>query len=86
MDRAILKKVKFPQIDQERWRDLVIESLKGEAGPEALSWQTDDNISMRALYERMQDAKPLARGRDKSGWAAVQRMDDPDPVRANRQA
>ncbi|WPZ14181.1 methylmalonyl-CoA mutase family protein [Nitratireductor rhodophyticola] len=86
MDRAILKKVKFPQIDQERWRDLVIESLKGEAGPEALSWQTDDNISMRALYERMQDAKPLARGRDKSGWATVQRMDDPDPVRANRQA
>lgn len=86
MDRSILKKVEFPQIDEERWRALVSDSLKGDGDADSLAWQTDDGISMQALYQRAEGAKPLSRGRAAPGWTAVQRIDDPDPVRANRQA
>lgn len=86
MDRSILKKVEFPQIDQKRWQAMATESLKGEAGPDALAWQTDDDIPMQALYARTRDAQPLTRKQAKPGWAVVQRVDDPDPERANRQA
>ncbi len=86
MDRSILKKVEFRSIDEDGWRALVRESLKGESGAEGLVWQTDDDISMQALYQRAKDATPLTRARATPDWSIVQRIDDTDPERANRQA
>ncbi|MCR4265309.1 methylmalonyl-CoA mutase subunit beta [Nitratireductor sp. ZSWI3] len=86
LDRSILKKVEFPPVDEEGWRALVRDSLKGEADADTLVWKTDDDISVQALYGRAKDAVPLERGRTAPGWSIVQRIDDPDPLRANRQA
>lgn len=86
MDRAILKKIEFPDTDREGWLALVAKTLGEDAGHEALVSHTDDGIAVEPLYARLRDAHPAGRKRGKGGWTVVQRVDDTDPERANRQA
>ncbi|WP_420959868.1 methylmalonyl-CoA mutase subunit beta [Brucella sp. IR073] len=85
MDASILKEGLFPPEDYDRWVRLAEKALKGESFEEALTSQTDDGIVIEPLYERDRHAKPVFRATPDRPWRIVQRADDPDPARANRQ-
>lgn len=86
MDRTVLTRADFPEIDRKQWLSLVSKSLGGEAGVAALSHETDDGISVAPLYDRAEDAQALTRVRPSVPWTIIQRIDDPDEARANAQA
>src|SRR5690606_30000726 len=48
--------------------------------------RTDDGIRIESIYERDADASLLPRLRPEAPWVVVQRIDDTDPKRANKQA
>ncbi|PYE85313.1 methylmalonyl-CoA mutase family protein [Phyllobacterium leguminum] len=85
MDAGILKEALFPPADYDRWVKLAEKALKGLSFEEALTSQTDDGIVIEPLYERGKGAKPLPRAQPGRPWRIIQRADDPDPARANRQ-
>ena len=74
----------FPKADEAAWRALVDRSLKGR-NFETLATRAADGFVYGPLYGRMAEAAPLARG-DDAPWIIHQRVDDPDPERAGRQA
>jgi methylmalonyl-CoA mutase len=81
-----LKEIQFPAVDYEGWQALARKAI-GESDVEAaLSSHTEDGIVLRPLYSRVRDAVPLSRARPTPGWRVLQRLDDPDPARANAQA
>jgi methylmalonyl-CoA mutase len=47
---------------------------------------TDDGLRIDPLSQRRAGAGFTARGDIERAWDVVQRIDDPDPIRANRQA
>src|SRR5690606_24179187 len=61
-------------------------SLAGGSFEDALVARTDDGIRVEPIYERDADASLLPRLRPDAPWLVVQRIDDPDPKRANSQA
>ena len=83
----LLKEASFPEFGMERWRALAEKALGGAPFEEALVSRTDDGIRIDPLALRVPDA-PLrgARTNVDAPWTAIQRIDDPDPQRANRQA
>ncbi|MDN2566378.1 methylmalonyl-CoA mutase family protein [Aquibium sp. A9E412] len=86
MDPSILSDVAFDPVDRARWLALVDKALGPDAGYESLVSRTDDAIAVEPLYERVAGAARVGRVRADADWDAVQRIDDPDPERANRQA
>lgn len=86
MDRTILAQANFPKVDRKQWLELVARSLGKDTDYESLIRHSDDGIGIEPLYERAADAHALPRMRPEAPWTLVQRMDDPDPVRANAQA
>ncbi|WP_309084120.1 methylmalonyl-CoA mutase family protein [Chelativorans sp.] len=86
MDRSILSNADFPAVDRGQWLELVARSLGKDTDYESLIRHTDDGIPVEPLYERSSNPSPLARRDPASPWKLIQRMDDPDPVRANAQA
>ena len=79
--------VRFPEFGLERWRALAEKALGGAAFEDALVSRTDDGIRIEPLAPRAPDASPRAvRADPLSPWIVTQRIDDPDPNRANRQA
>ncbi|WP_394893375.1 methylmalonyl-CoA mutase family protein [Mesorhizobium sp. AaZ16] len=78
--------VKFPAVDKEQWLALAAKALAGMSFEEALVSHTDDGIRVEPLYERATQFKPLTRKDPQAPWTIVQRVDDPDPARANAQA
>lgn len=82
MDPAILRHTDFSAIDREQWLARVGDALGGEA----LAGHTDDGIAIDPLPDRSTRPAPAGRTRPEAGWAIVQRVDDPDPRRANEQA
>lgn len=85
MDASLLKETEFAAIDRETWVKLAQKALKGADFSETLISKTDDNIAIEPLYERRRNAKLTPRKDPSQPWHIVQRVDDPDPVRANRQ-
>ncbi|MCV0396135.1 MAG: methylmalonyl-CoA mutase [Rhizobiaceae bacterium] len=86
MKARLLDDARFPEIDEAGWRALAQKAV-GEADvDEALSTTADDGFLIRPIEPRRTDVAATARSRREAGWLALQRVDDPDPKRANRQA
>jgi methylmalonyl-CoA mutase len=82
----LLKSASFPEFGMERWRALAEKALGGAPFEETLVSRTDDDIRIEPLALRVRDAMPRGARKDPAAsWSAVQRIDDPDPARANRQ-
>lgn len=82
----VLGDVGFPAADREKWRMLAEKGLAGATLEDALSSRTDDGVLIEPIYERDSDPSFLPRRNPDAPWLVVQRIDDPDPERANRQA
>jgi methylmalonyl-CoA mutase len=83
----LLKEASFPEVGMERWRALAEKALGGASFEDALVSRTDDGIRIDPLALRVRDATLRGVRSDPAApWAAMQRIDDPDPMRANRQA
>jgi methylmalonyl-CoA mutase len=74
----------FPPVDEERWRELARRTLR-DADLESLVSHTEDGIRIEPVYRRSQPRHVL-RADPARPWRIVQRIDDPDPAAANRQA
>jgi methylmalonyl-CoA mutase len=86
MDRSILTNADFPAVDRRRWLELVAKSLGRDTDYDSLIRRTDDGLPIEPLYGRAENATSLPRVDPVSPWRIVQRVDDPDPARANAQA
>jgi methylmalonyl-CoA mutase len=86
MDAAIIRQAQFPPVDRDGWLELANKALRGASFEDALVSRTDDDIRIEPLYARLPDPKPLARSIPDARWRIVQRIDHPDPARANAQA
>ena len=82
----VLGDVGFPAADREKWWMLAEKGLAGATFEDALSSRTDDGILIEPIYERDSDPSFLPGRNPDAPWLVVQRIDDPDPERANRQA
>lgn len=82
---SIINNSRFPEIDEAGWRALAEKALKGASFEETLVSHTDEGIAIQPVYARA-DAKPAGRRQQALPWRMVQRIDDPDPRRANAQA
>ncbi|MBV8696549.1 MAG: methylmalonyl-CoA mutase, partial [Bradyrhizobium sp.] len=67
------------------WRRLVDGVLKG-APFEKLVSKTYDGLSIEPIYPRAKVASPVPGRAAASPWQIMQRMDHPDPAKANAQA
>src|ERR1700754_1547007 len=75
----------FAPATYEDWRKLVDGVLKG-APFEKLTGKTYDGIRIEPIYRRATNASPIAGRGQAAPWQIMQRIDDPDPRRANAQA
>jgi methylmalonyl-CoA mutase len=76
----------FPASDRSRWAALVEKTLAGSAFDDVMVGRTDDGLRIQPLEPRRAGAVPLPRRKAALPWTIVQRCDDIDPARANRQA
>lgn len=83
MTALTIEAIEFPEVDEAGWRARVEKSLKGRSF-ESLVTIAEDGFGYGPLYGR-RAAAPLARATS-GAWQIVQRVDDPDPARANQQA
>src|SRR3990170_4895789 len=82
MERSLARD--FPPSDEEAWKALVAEALKG-APFASLRSKTYDGIDIEPLYPRAQEASRIEGRVPGTPWAVVQRIDLPDPKAANAQ-
>ncbi len=82
----LLGSIEFPAASHEKWRALAEKSLAGADFASALVSHTDDGIRIDPIATRARGAALLPRQAAGAPWRVVQRIDDPDPARANRQA
>jgi methylmalonyl-CoA mutase len=75
----------FPLADEAQWRKLVDGVLKGNSF-ETLISKTYDDIAIAPLYPHAREQAPQALRSSPGPWSIVQRVDNPDPVEANKQA
>src|SRR5437588_9341666 len=75
----------FPPADEAQWRKLVDGVLKGKSF-ETLVSKTYDGIAIAPLYSRVQEERPRALRSASGPWSVVERIDNPDPAEANKQA
>jgi methylmalonyl-CoA mutase len=75
----------FPPAEEAQWRKLVDGVLKGKSF-EMLVSKTYDDIAIAPLYPRLREEAPRAIRSSPGPWSIVQRVDNPDPVEANKQA
>ncbi|MCO4318396.1 methylmalonyl-CoA mutase subunit beta [Phyllobacterium sp. 21LDTY02-6] len=85
MDASLLKETEFAAMDRDKWVQLAQKALKGADFDSTLVSRTDDDVLIQPLYDRRRNAQLVPRRRAARPWHIVQRIDDPDPVRANRQ-
>jgi methylmalonyl-CoA mutase len=75
----------FPQATREQWLKLVEGVLKGADFQKKLVSRSHDGIDIQPLYPRAEDSAPIAR--EQAGrWRVSQRVDHPDPAKANELA
>jgi methylmalonyl-CoA mutase len=72
----------FAQATQDDWRKLVDGVLKG-APFERLVGKTYDDLKIAPIYARAQGAMPIAGRAAAIPWQIMQRVDHPDPAKAN---
>ncbi|HEY2245850.1 MAG TPA: methylmalonyl-CoA mutase family protein [Bradyrhizobium sp.] len=72
----------FAHATQDDWRKLVDGVLKG-APFERLVGKTYDDLKIAPIYARAKDAMPIAGRAPAMPWQIVQRIDHPDPAKAN---
>jgi methylmalonyl-CoA mutase len=82
----LLGEAGFSPASRQEWTALAARALGGKGVEEALSARTDDGILIEPIHERGGGGSLLPRRRPEMPWRVVQRIDDPDPERANRQA
>lgn len=82
----LFSNVEFPSSDRQKWLGLAERALAGASFEDALVSKTDDGIRIDPVMQRDAKAPPMPRKNPNSRWAIVQRADDTDPARANRQA
>src|SRR3954451_13431113 len=75
----------FPPADEAQWRKLVDGVLKGKSF-ETLVSKTYDDIPLAALYPPAREEAPRALRAALGPWSVIQRIDNPDPIEANKQA
>jgi methylmalonyl-CoA mutase len=75
----------FPPAEEAQWRKLVDGVLKGKSF-EMLVSKTYDDIAIAPLYPRASADAPRAIRSSPGPWSIVQRIDNSDPVEANKQA
>lgn len=85
MPISAISNAQFPEVDYATWRALAEKALKGLPFEDTLVDTTEDGFRVQPIYERT-EAKPLRRREPSRPWHIVQRIDDPDSDRANRQA
>ena len=86
MDSDVVRNAEFPKDGNAAWLELVAKSLKGADFDRSLVSYTDDGLRIEPLYQRREAGTPLSRVKAERSWTIVQRVDDVDPARANRQA
>ena len=75
----------FPPATREQWLKLVEGVLKGADFDRKLVGKTQDGIAIQPLYPKAEGAVPVAR--EQAGrWRVSQRVDHPDPAKANELA
>ncbi|WP_114945548.1 methylmalonyl-CoA mutase family protein [Microvirga calopogonii] len=75
----------FPQATREQWLKLVEGVLKGADFRKKLVSRSHDGIDIQPLYPKAEGSTPIAR--EQAGrWLVSQRIDHPDPERANELA
>ena len=74
----------FPALTQADWMKRVEAVLKGASFEEKLVHTTSDGIRLEPLYGQM--AGPRAERPELAPWTLFQRVDHPDPAKANSQA
>src|ERR1700760_3215061 len=72
----------FAPATQDDWRKLVDAVLKG-APFERLVGKTYDDIKIAPIYARARNALPIAGRAAAMPWQIMQRVDHPDPAKAN---
>lgn len=82
----LLAQAGFAPASRQDWLDLARKALAGRSFEESLVSRSDDGFRIEPIHERSPEAMPLPRRRAALPWTVVQRIDDPDPQRANRQA
>jgi methylmalonyl-CoA mutase len=75
----------FPRATHEQWEALVRAVLK-DAPYEKLTTTTHDELRIEPLYQQALRATPVARENPGTPWLIMQRVDDPEPERANAEA
>ena len=75
----------FPQATREQWLKLVEGVLKGADFQKRLVSRSHDAIAIQPLYPKAEAAAPVARERA-GRWRVSQRVDHPDPQKANELA
>ncbi len=75
----------FPQATCEQWLKLVEGVLKGADFDNRLASRSHDGIAVQPLYPKAGSSAPIAR--EQAGrWRVSQRVDHPDPAKANELA
>jgi len=72
--------------DLAQWRKLAEAVLKGADFDEVLTAKTADGIRVEPLYAKAEGRAPILGRAAGAPWAMMQRVDDPDAARANKQA
>jgi methylmalonyl-CoA mutase len=86
MDSDVIRTTRLTTTDRNGWLALVAKALGGADFDKSMLSHTDDQIRIDPLYERARDVAPSGRIDPRKCWSIVQRVDDTDPQRANRQA
>ncbi len=82
---SAINNTQFPDVDESGWRIMAEKALKGAEFGDVLVSKTDEGIAVDPIYQRV-DANPVGRRDSTAPWHIVQRIDDPDAKRANKQA
>ncbi|MEI6573503.1 MAG: methylmalonyl-CoA mutase family protein [Alphaproteobacteria bacterium] len=72
--------------DLAQWRKLAEAVLKGADFDEVLTAKTADGIRIEPIYAKAEGRAPIIGRAAGAPWAIMQRVDDPDVARANKQA
>ena len=86
MNASLLASAAFPEADRDHWLALARKAIGTADFDATLVSSTDSGARIEPLYDRVPDAARVTRAGIDAPWTVVQRVDDPDPARANAQA